>query len=178
MELLRMLLGGILMMTFSACAKNFEPTLKSPAAVPYEALYDQPHLEGEFLLENGSTESLSNINNKPLLIFFVSETCASCRAETEELLHEFSATGLPTQINILSILIGSLPEDISIWRNSFSSPVNWTLGSDFKLNLYRTYFKEVKTPSVLYFDPATRVIKRWQDRQNLNTLKMETGPWF
>lgn len=179
MDLLRTLAATLSVVLIVGCAQSFTPSTKSPTPVPQQIISDKPFLDGEFKLEDGTSLRLSDLNSQPYLIFFVSETCSSCRAETSEFLTHFQAHGKPTQISFVSVLIGSFPEDISDWKNSFShGPVDWTVGSDADLRLYRHYFREIKTPSILFFDPTSRVVKRWQERQSLEFLKKETAPWY
>lgn len=159
-----------------SCSKNFDSVLRE-SKIKNEANIGKSTLDGNFHQIDGVLKNLSSLNDKPLLLFFVSETCSSCREEAEHLIEEISVSGYPTKINLLSVLIGSLPEDITFWRDSFSPAISWELGADPDLILYKIYFKELRTPSVMYFDPQTQVLKKWQNLMTIEKLKKETGPW-
>lgn len=160
----------------ASCAKNFDSTLKHPPGLQGQTV--QETLEGSFLLQDGSSQQLQSLNDKPLLLFFVSETCFSCRQETEHLLEDIRQNGEPSAIRIVSVLIASGPQDIAGWKNTFQPhSIPWVLGSDEDLVLFRLYFANLVTPSTLYYNPSTKILKRWQDIVPIETLKKETGPW-
>lgn len=171
------LLTIALSLTFG-CAKDFEKTISEPSAIEKETKQELGTLPGKFKLSNGQEQSLNNGDTRPILLFFISETCTSCREETEILAKHFAEFGLPNKIQILSVLIGSFPADIEPWKNTFNETIDWTLGADLDLELYKNFFTQLVTPSILYFDPSTKILKRWQSKLSITELKKETIPWY
>lgn len=189
MELLKGILKGVFISVIwlvMGCARNFDSVISQPDGVAQATKLDQDFLSGMFYLENGQAQSLEKYADKPLLIFFVGEKCWSCRIETEKLKTLMVDKGLPTQIYLLSIMNNVDPSVITEWFEEIepASP-KWILGSESALDLYHQYFSILKTPSILYFNPQSQVLMRWQDDpQNkkylpsLEVLQKETGPWY
>lgn len=162
--------------TLVGCARSFSPTLKE--SLPLSKQEKVSHeIAGSFHMADGSVKKLSEIK-KPYIIFFVSETCLSCREETEHLLQTYKTMGIPGEIEIYSVLIDLEYSDLSLWANEFSDSIPWTLGSDDELVLYKKYFDKILTPSIFYYNPASGIIKKWQKSLDINQLMEETKPWY
>lgn len=162
---------------FVGCARSFEPELGKISIAPSESNFSRDQFAGLMTLEDGTRLNLQDLLDKPLLLFFVSETCLSCREETEALIGQILTKGQITNLRIVSVMIGSLPEDIPFWKDSFSGPLSWTVTADPDLNLYTRYFSVLRTPSVLFYHPDLEILKTWQDRTHLEDLEKETLPW-
>lgn len=160
------------------CAKSFKSEIQKPLELPRETTVEQPVLAGNFKLADGTVNNFAG-NTRPIIIFFVSETCLSCREETEKLAQLFLSSGLPTKVQVYSILIGSFPEDVESWKESFGSlKIDWIVGVDEDLKLFFDYFQQIKTPSILYFNADNKTMKRWQSLLTIDELVKETGPWY
>lgn len=180
MELLKTKLILIaLMMSSLSCADNYKSVLSSPVALQTEKKLDQSFLEGEYVKEDGSSLLLSSLNDKPILLFFVGEFCGACRQEAVHLKEMVLQKGLPTKIHLISVMIEVDPGVITDWLSGISPTADhWKLGSDPDLNLYFKYFNQLVTPSVLYFDPQSQTLKRWQAVVPLQQLEQETTAWY
>lgn len=172
------LMRGLLMLLLLGCAKSFSPVLREPPLVPKETKVEVPVLEGSFKLISGEVKTLAQLSEKPFLLLMVSETCTSCREETEGLMTEFEKSGLPSEINMFSVVIDLKPDELKDWSQSFSKPIPWSLGSDDDQVLFDKYFSQHITPAILYFNPANGTLKRWQKKLPIEELKQETGPWY
>ncbi len=182
MELLKSKMISILLVTLClqiGCAKNFSSVLNSPEKLVTEEKLSQNFLGGQVILEDGSTLDLSTLNDKPILLFFVGEFCGTCRTETEHLKEMISAKGIPTKIHMVSVMLEVETGTITDWFDGISPTAQkWLLGSDPNLSLYFSYFQQIVTPSILFFDPQTQVLKRKQSVIPLTQLEQETGPWY
>ncbi len=170
----------VVFLTCLGCAKNFNPVISEISVIEEEKFTGQSFLDGEFVLENGEVKSLADLSNKSLLIFFVGEFCESCFKETKKIKEMIRDKGLPPRLNMISVMIGVGPQIITQWVNDiepFDTPL-WILGSDEGLRLYGRYFDLVKTPSILYFNPQTQILKRWQTGIDLKSLEQETELWY
>lgn len=178
MDILKRILALFLFSTtIAGCARSFEPELGRAPIAPSESSFSRDQFSGVMTLEDGTEVNLQDFLDKPLLLFFVSETCLSCREETEALIAQIQTKGQITNLRIISVMIGSLPEDIPFWKDSFSGALSWTVAADSDLQLYNRYFNVLRTPSVLFYHPDLEVLKKWQDRIHLEDLEKETLPW-
>lgn len=175
-----------------ACAQNFPPSPKGADALPplsglpdqsgqgNDQKSEQSSLSGEFKTSNGTVKKLSELQSKPTILIFAGEFCSTCREETEALSRLFLEKGEPTEVNIVTILVGSSYQDINNWVDTFT-PIkpNWTIGADDDdLTLYKKYFTKLVTPSVMYFKPKTNEVKRFQSKLTIDQLQKETAPWY
>ena len=170
---------------FSAsCAKNFNSVISAPAPLEKEKIFGQSFLDGAFALEDGSLQELALLNDKPALIFFVGEFCGDCIDETKELKSLVLKKGLPTKMHLITIMTSEGPGVVADWfaeKDPTQAP-SWILGSDQHLGLYYRYFETFNTPSVMFFDPQTQVLKRWQKSMTtpktpLSDILDEVKPW-
>ena len=163
----------------NACAEQIQPVVNAPESVVAEQNIGQNFLQGQFTLEDGSVRSLADLNDKPLVLYFVGEFCGSCRQEAIHLKEMISVKGLPTKIHLASVMLEVNAGTATEWFDSISpaSP-KWILGSDASLGLYFQYFQQLVTPSIIFFDPNTQILKRWQKVIPLNQLEQETVPWY
>lgn len=163
----------------AGCAQNFSPEITVPPALPQSLNIGQSFLNGSFIAENGERKELADFQDKPLLLFFVGEFCGACRQEAVHLKTLFAQKGLPTELHVFSVMLEVDPGTATQWFQSISpAGPSWTLGSDPDLQLFFDYFAVQITPSVLYFNPQTQILKRWQKSLTLNELEKETGPWY
>ncbi len=178
-----------------SCAKDFKRELSSPPPIGSQEDKVPPSdsresgdgsigieptfvLPGEYTSAEGKLLNFSNEDLKPKVIFFSGETCVVCRQETEHFASEFKKKGLPENINIYTILVGSYPEDLPFWIQSIANPVEWNTGVDQELSLFNKYFNVLVTPSTLVFNPKTGIINRFQSVQTQEQLEQVTGPWY
>jgi len=130
---------------------------------------------GELPLVDGTTLSLNNLQKNTLMIF-ASESCISCTEEITRLRNYFSEKGsLPKNAEIISVLLGAIAEDTKDWINNLKIP--WTVGYDFELELYKSYFGQLKTPSILISNKASNSVKCFQEVKNIQDLEKEMGGW-
>lgn len=161
------------------CADRFDPVISKPSPInPVEKL-DQNFLSGQFSLESGQIQNLQDLSDKPLLIYFVGEFCGSCRMEAAHLKQLIAQKGLPTKIHLVSVMIDVTPGVATEWFESIEPQTSsWILGSDLNLALYYQYFQQLVTPSLIYFDPQTQILKRWQTVISIPQLEQEIGSWY
>ncbi len=165
------------------CSQNFESVLSAPRAVDSVIIYGKSELDGAFSRPNGEQKFLSEFNGQPLLIFFVGEFCQVCLQETTHLKEMVLDKGLPTKIRFITIMLDGFKEDIIPWYDAlgpqnFPNNLKWDLGVDTDRSLFSLYFTQFITPSIIYFDPQTQIIKRWQQAVSLQQLEQETQSWY
>jgi thiol-disulfide isomerase/thioredoxin len=163
-----------------ACAKNFNSQIEKTPVIELEKNIGQSYLDGSLLLENGQMLALSALSDKPVLIYFVGEDCLACFEETVKLKELIAENGLPTQIYLITVMISVDSQVITGWFKDIEPQVlkPWLLGSDLSLSLYRRYFEVLSTPSILYFQPQSQLLRRWQGKQTLEKIQQETGSWY
>jgi hypothetical protein len=137
-------------------------------------------LSGLFIQSDGATVQFKDFADQATIVFFAGEFCSACRAETERLVTLFNEKGLPTKIKILTVLVGSTHQEIQGWKETFEKgQPAWTLGADDEeLTFYKKYFSKLVTPSILYVDPATQKIKKFQEAITIEELQKETQLWY
>lgn len=163
-----------------ACSKNFSSVIEKPPVLEFEKNIGQSFIDGSFLLESGQLQGLPDLNDKPMLIYFVGEDCLACFQETVELKKLIAQKGLPTKVHLISVMIGVSTQIITNWFDEIDPqvPEPWILGSDLNLKLYHRYFDVLSTPSVMYFNPHSQVLYRWQKKKTIEEIQQETGSWY
>ena len=131
-------------------------------------------LEGDLLLTNGKILNLQEVR-QTTLIYFISESCTSCIEETKELVQLFKEKGLPQNILIYSVLIGSTQSDTLDWEQNFQT--QWQVGFDENLFLYKKYFQKLVTPSIVIYNGNTSKVTLYQGKKTIDELQQETGTW-
>lgn len=169
---LKLLFPFILLFLLSSCGQ-FAPEVLEQRHQPNEKT-SRTELEGELNLINGQTLDLKQIQ-KTSILFFISESCTSCIEETKQLVALFQAKGLPKNIQIFSILIGSTQPDTVEWAQNYL--VSWSVGFDEGLSLYKKYFRSLMTPSIVVYRPADEKVLLSQGIKSIEDLQKETGPW-
>jgi hypothetical protein len=109
--------------------------------------------EGEFMDLNGDTVDFS-LSSRPFVLIFASNTCTVCTKEARQLSKLFRESGgLPTNVDLATVLIGASPEDAHDWIDLHQ--VTWLVGIDSGDSLFRKYCPEQKTPCILTYVPET-----------------------
>lgn len=164
------------------CAQNYESVLEEPRPIENVTLYGKSELDGSFMKANGESQSLAELNDRPLLIFFVGEFCQACIREMTHLRELVLQKGLSNKVRFVTIMLDGLQSDIEPWFNelppsNFPNELKWDIGVDTNRELFSLYFRQLTTPSIIYFEPQTRIIKRWQEAIPLSKLEQETQSW-
>ncbi len=169
----------------TSCAKNFNPVVSAPPPLEKEKVLANSFLEGSFVLENGFIQSLADLSDRPILIFFVGEFCGDCIDETTELKGLVRKNGMPGRLHLVTVMTVEGPGVIGDWFAAMEPQDQpaWILGSDQNLELFYRYFPTYRTPSVLYFDPTTKKLKLWYQpdanspKTSLQQILDEVQPW-
>ena len=165
-----LLILSLLFMT--ACGQNVPEVLERRNNLNEKTELKQ--LQGNLNLTTNEVLQLSTIS-KTSVFFFVSESCTSCLEETKEMVALFQSKGLPQNVQIYSVLIGSTLPDTIDWVNSLSVP--WQVGFDENLFLYKTYFHALITPSIVIYQADKQKVISLQGKKTLTEIQQETGTW-
>lgn len=132
-------------------------------------------IQGQFRALDGSTVDLASESEKIQVLMFVSETCLTCRHETEGLVADRQQRGIPTNAAFYSVVIGAFPEDAADWSSSLG--VNWVVGTNAGDNLFRTYCRAGKTPCVVLHNPVTNQNQKIEGARSIADWESFTGAW-
>lgn len=76
-------------------------------------------LSGSFALLDGSRIELNTLEtSKPTVVYFVSDTCTVCAEETKEIVSKLGEKRLPSNVNLVSIVVGAVREDAADWKDA------------------------------------------------------------
>jgi|GEM_PF-3755920 len=159
--------------SLQACGLSL-PKEEAERAAPSQSL-GQRTLEGRFTSLGGAAIDLAADSGKIQVLMFVSETCSVCREETEGLVSDRAARGVPVNAAFYSVLVGSIAEDAEDWRQSLG--VDWTVGLDPGDALFRSYCSGQLTPCTLLRNPAEGILTALTGRHSLADWERLTGPW-
>lgn len=141
----------------------------------------EPGKQGQFTsvqfdnLEGGVVDLSSSVT--PIVLFFASDTCTSCTAETRQLVNLFAQKGsVPKNVSFYTLLIGATRTDALDWREALHVP--WTVGTNTGDHLFRQFCPELKTPCVLTHIPVTGVTTKFVGASSPEELQEETGQWI
>lgn len=132
-------------------------------------------LKGTFSSLDGGSIDLQADSAKIQVLLFVSETCSVCREETEALVTDRNNRGIPTNAAFYSVVVGSVPQDATDWKNSLH--VNWVVGLDEGDNLFRSYCPDLLTPCAIVRNPSTGIITKFVGAHSLSEWERATGNW-
>lgn len=168
---------------FISCARNFDSVLQEPPRLENFVIYGKSSLDGSFSTPQGGSQTLGSLNDKPLILFFVGEFCQACIKETSALKKMIQDRGAVSRLRFATVMLDGIPEDIEPWfqvlePQTVTASSDWLLGVDSDRQLFSQYFNSFVTPSILYFDPQTRILKRWQQAISLEQLEKETQSWY
>lgn len=164
-------LGVFAVFTLGACARS-SPTTDGPPPRAQEAV---SAFEGKVQLTDGSVISLEG-SSKPTFLIFASDFCSICSEEARELAALFKERGgLPTNVRVLTVLIGAHPEDTNAWITSHG--VIWPTGVDEGDSLFRSLCAVQQTPCAVTHHPATNRTSVRNGRLQMEDIEKETGRW-
>ncbi len=135
----------------------------------------QRTIEGRFTSLDGGTIDLSAESGRIQVLMFVSETCSVCREETQTLVSDRAARGVPVNAAFYSVVVGSVAEDADDWRRDLG--VNWTVGLDSGDALFRSYCPGLQTPCTLLRNPVEGTLSALTGRHSIADWERLTGPW-
>lgn len=134
-------------------------------------------LAGIFSLLDGRQADLANLDaSKPSIVYFVSDTCTVCAAETDELVSHFGGKRAPESANIVSIVVGATDRDAQDWSDEHA--VGWTVGYQTpseNASLLRKYCPAIQTPCVLVSVPDKGVVLAKNGRTGAAELAKYVG---
>lgn len=154
----------ILCLVLSACARSWETTISEPGAKSAAEL-------------SRAVNAIENPEQSQLL-FFITDSCLSCRKEAKELANYFGEKGKPTKILFRSYFLSADQSEIDDWRESIGINIDWELKTDPDLVMYKNFFNEIITPSVVYYNAENRSVITKQGMTTLSQLQEMTAPWY
>ncbi len=163
--------------SFLGCGQFLKENLSEAVVQKKEEVISEEKLEGQYIVGENGVLNISNLQSNHFVLFFVSDTCSSCREETEELIEDMKINGVPQNVKIVSVLIGANLDDVEFWQSSFDSEIKWVVGRDENLELYKKYFEKLTTPSILIYNKETKILKKLQGAIGIEAIKGELGLW-
>jgi hypothetical protein len=162
-----------------ACGSRGQDTLGNPPAnrgIGEEGV----KLSGGFSLLDGSRTDLNTFEgSKPTVVYFVSDTCTVCSEETEEIVKKLGSKPFPSNVNLVSIVVGAIREDAAGWKESHT--VGWPVGFQApseNASLLRQYCPAVQTPCVVVSTPEKGVVFAENGRVPFEKITALTGEWL
>jgi hypothetical protein len=124
----------------------------------------------------GTTLDLSLDRKKTTLLIFGQDTCNVCGEETERILASLQNGELPTQINIVTILIGATELDALDWQEMFE--VSWPVGYDTTGAHFKDLCPEDTVPCLIVNRPDKGIVLRHHGAMSIDEIKEYTGQWY
>ena len=129
----------LLISVLSGCGSQLKTTLEKPATQTKSGQF----LFGASDSVSGGGIDLSSFQSKPLLLIFAGESCATCKAETENLIKHLPELN-SLNLEIVTILAGAISEDALDWKNRLHVP--WSVGFEENSQLFQKYCPAGSTP--------------------------------
>ena len=144
---------------------------------PQTAKDDSSRIEGDFLTTEDKTLSLSTFEKRPVIVMISAWGCRSCAEETKKLKEHLQAKmngkKLPTNVDIVTILLSSSKEDAVDWQTSEGIP--WTVGYQTDSQIITKYCKAMVTPCTLIRMPFQGIVFAQNGVTSPETLESFTG---
>jgi hypothetical protein len=124
---------------------------------------------------DGQTIDLGAGSARIQALMFVSETCSVCRAETKSLVADRSSRGIPTNADFYTVVVGSVPDDASDWKNDLKA--NWPVAIDANDPLFRSFCPGQQTPCLILRNPILNQYKTITGELPISAWESFTGAW-
>jgi hypothetical protein len=166
------------LITIYGCANSFPYQISSPAPIhsTSPASMSKEYVSGEVVGTDRQSLILNTFNHLPMVIVFAQDTCTTCRAETLEFRDSLAArTREPSQIKLVTILVGATADDAVDWKETNQVP--WTVAIDGGDLLFRRYCGGGKVPCTLVQLPDKGIVLQKVGASSVAEIKEITGDW-
>ncbi len=173
---LKFSLSLLLSILLLGCAKNL-PT-EIAAGLPVggnKPAGEKTYLQGSFETTEAANITLNEQIQKPMVLIFSQDTCLICRAETKMLVEKFQA-GLPQNVDIYTILVGTILEDALDFKEELKIP--WPVGFQSGDVFFKAYCPGLKVPCVIVQTPAEGYVFQKTGEFSVTELEKHTGTWI
>lgn len=127
----------------------------APAKVPPKPKPEGSRLTGSVQTLQGESQDLDFLQGKKSVVFLASETCITCIEEAKEI-NEYIKGAVPSNVNFLTILVSSIAEDASDWKDRFAIP--WQVAFMEDAELIPKYCPAYQTPCTIVTDEANQIL--------------------
>jgi hypothetical protein len=133
------------------------------------------YLSGKLTTAEDNTLLLEDLRSKPNVLIFSQDTCVVCRGEASHIADWIRAQGSPTKIELVTVLIATILEDVQDFKSSLG--ITWNVAFEKNDLTFRSFCPQRKVPCVVIQQPGSGVVLAHEGPMNMEEIMSYTGDW-